>query len=264
MTLIAAWITDDFRIVASDSKSQIKRIDDNFDCQKIYNSNELAIGIYGNLSEGDRNLLKEYLQINLNYDKEKLISDLSLILPARTKGIKEIDFKKNGITHLLIVPKTEEPEILCIKKGYKPLRKTLKDYKDINQKGLPKALFFSEQRIEAGNIDFMHQKNLVSLLVKLEKKKLEGIKLGWAINENSVIDSKLELLIKLFQIVRKDKKLNCNGTIGGVKVYFAYSVNGIDWEKGNYAFERNGKDPDVLFQEGMNILNELLDKTDNE
>ncbi|MEZ5198363.1 MAG: hypothetical protein R2764_18830 [Bacteroidales bacterium] len=50
MTLIAAWITDDFRIIASDSKiSGTNGIQTKGSPQKVFASNELALGIFGAL-----------------------------------------------------------------------------------------------------------------------------------------------------------------------------------------------------------------------
>jgi len=252
MTLIAAWITPEFRIVASDSKLNDRDgnlIDEK--CRKIFVSNNLAIGLFGgfdipfNLFKKFK-LLKGVMQAE-NWDLEKFRSELSKYLENEHIS----NSGENKESNILVVSKNDEAFILRFQSDRKIEEFKLIDYKSIYQKYLPPDLFFSEQQLDNGNIDFIHQMELLKHFTFIKDE---------FINENSKFQKyNWPIEVKILMSLIIDSKNNTNPkiyrrNIGGLKTYCAFSYKDNNWQQIIYP-----EDETFSWVESMQQINEKLD-----
>jgi hypothetical protein len=253
MTLIAAWITPEFRIMASDSKSSYKDGHVVFDCKKVFISNELAVGVYGILSETNLNIIEKHLNENPEEQKEQFVLDLYKLFPDLTNGEQRLDIFDSPACHLLVIPRDDIPELFCFSRNFKPIRMSVEEYKSHINSSLPSEIYFSEQILNNEEIDKEHQKELLSYFNTL-------------VNEQAIqrvdIDlqerTEVKLIAKLLKdvIIKKNQQI-ARDNIGGTKIYYAFSFNCHIWQNGNYELEKQGEEPlDELLT--MNFMSKLI------
>jgi hypothetical protein len=231
MTLITAWITPEFRIVASDSLLTDKNnnpLDENY--RKVFSNNIVGVGLYGGLSPANRNTLEDFLNNNPEVQKDELIQKVETMFTDKKPGENQVDLQDSDVTHMLIVSKIGVPEILCIQHESKPYRHELDEYKMANQKKLPPDIFFSEQYIN-DEIDFKHQDELLTHFNFLINERNNG-SLHVKVQN---LPSEMEIIINFYLDVTNKKNENLKrNNIGGNQIYFAYSFNEENWKEGKY------------------------------
>lgn len=222
MTLIAAWITPEFRTVASDSKCYYRN-NISITCQKVFANSNLAIGLYGVLSKDNRDKVNSVLINNPQIGIDEFIKQLKLALPEFFIGDSEINHKDKIVTHIVIVPKSGDSEIYCFQRKKIPIRISLTEYKRIYQKGLAEDLFFSEQLLPNDEIDFLHQKNLT--------KQFEKSKQLTEFDYRKITHKSIKkLFIDFYSTVYYESELN-KGIIGWDKIYLAVSLKNENWRQ---------------------------------
>lgn len=217
MTLIAAWITDDFRIVASDACC-IDAMGSPSVCQKVFANNNIAIGLYGSSTPKQRKQLNDILLQHQEINPEKFYV---LVKEKLENDVDEnganIDFENRHVTHILIVTKSNLPKIICIQRGYRPYFDSLENYLKEIQSPLTYELFFSEQE----------ETNYHRLLLK----HFERIKALLKFNSVNVSESSLtELLKEFYSAVYYESELK-KAVIGGNKIYLSYSLLESPWNQ---------------------------------
>jgi len=231
MTLIAAWLTPEFRIVASDS-----RLTNNFgmsiheDYQKVFSNNQISIGLYGSLPITDRKTFIQFLKVNPEIEKDIFYEELIKMFASKKRGNKDLNLKSVDVSHFLVVPKNEEPEIFCLQFDARPLRLKLSDYKKEYQKALPGEIFFSEQ-FNNESIDIEHQEALLEHFEFLRKEsKTEKIQIY-----DCDAPDEVKILMKLnIDSINPEKTKISRKNIGGLKTYCAYSYKGNNWQQIKY------------------------------
>lgn len=252
MTLIAAWITEKFRIVASDSKiTGTNGVQPKGSPQKVFASNEMALGIFGALGSRIVEFKREKLILGKleleNWNLNKFKFELSNYL----NNDKISGDNKELESNILVVPLNETPSVLRIKDHKIQKEFNLEDYKAIYQIKELGDLFFSEQELSNKNIDTEHQQNLLKHLKGLEKLNVEEFEIE--------IDEPFEVkvLIKLVLDSMDENKNDLNrNNIGGNKVYYAYSYGGNTWKQNFYLRNHKMKSTEDM----MNEFNQFWDE----
>ena len=227
MTLIAAWLTPEFRIVASDSRLTDKDgtpINENI--KKIYANDQLAIALYGGFSQRLNVFIKQELQKKKFEYENWSLSKFTEIISNYLCGDELPNENETIESNILIVPESDEPFILRIIMNQIE-QYSLKEYKHCNHITELKDLFFSEQ-IKNNKIDSDHQVELLkhfnSIKDKFKNENSKFHKYNWPIEVkvlmSLIIDSK----------IKENSKINrCN--IGGHKIYCAFSFKSENWQQ---------------------------------
>jgi hypothetical protein len=217
MTLIAAWITNDFRVIASDACC-LDGLDSPSVCQKVFANNNIAIGLYGSSTPMKReelnNILQQHQEINTDkfyaLVREKLKNDIC-------ENGANIDFENRHVTHILVLTKSNTPHIICMQRGCRPYFDSLENYLKKIGSLITCELFFSEQE----------ETNYHGLLLKY----FERIKAILKFNSSEVNESSLtELFKEFFSAIYYESELK-KKTIGGNKIYMAYCLQKSFWNQ---------------------------------
>ena len=209
MTLIAAWITPKFRIIASDTKctdeTGISHVDLN--CEKIFSSDTLSIGTYGGFVEKEKLQIIEMIKGNFPSHIEKI---------SKTK-IKQQCTIGSEPSHYIIVALHGEPTLLMIK-GESVKETYLSHYfESIYSPQKWEGLFFSEQHEEKTNkIDFEYYSSL--------RAQFEESLRATNFQESPVNQDSIEnLLINFYTEVYYNQHLQ-KSSIGG-QISCVFSIN---------------------------------------
>jgi hypothetical protein len=217
MTLITAWITNKFRIVASDAHCHDERGRISV-CQKVFANQNIAIGLYGSSTQRNREKLENVLKLNQDISptkfKELVIKEFNFDLCSTCE---EIDFTNKHVTHILVVPKSQKPQMLCIQAGFKPYFNSLEKYLKAINSQLTDEMFFSEQM----------EDNYNDLLLK----HFERIKtiIGFDVTNSNEL-SLIELFKEFYSSVYYESEIK-KETIGGGEIYLAFSFNDSVWKQ---------------------------------
>jgi hypothetical protein len=245
MTLIAAWITPEFRIVASDSRLlNANRELINGDHQKVFANKLFSLGLYGSSLESERKFIKDFLYKNPNAEINdfKKAFEMELCEPRTRKPV----FK------LVAIPQKGIPEIWSHRVGEKLIWHKIDDYKRIHQPVLPEFLFFNEQELDNNKIDTNHQEALLSHFNKLKATPLNKLKIFCD------VPVEVQIIMRLiFDAMNEENKPIYKRSIGGNKVFYAYSYDGQDWFSGKYP-------EDKKVEADEEILNYLSIKLEND
>ncbi len=227
MTLVAAWITPEFRIVSSDSRLTDKDgtpINENI--KKIYANDQMAIALFGGFSSRLNVFIKQELQTKkFEYENWRL-SNFTEIISNYLSGDVLPNENETIESNILIIPESDEPLILRIVKNQIE-QHSLKDYKNCNHITELNDLFFSEQ-IKNNKIDFDHQKELLKHFTAINEEfineKSKFRKYIWPIE--------VKILMSLINDckIEENSKINRNN-IGGHKIYCTFSFKGENWQQ---------------------------------
>ncbi|WP_320168186.1 hypothetical protein [Mangrovibacterium marinum] len=211
MTLITAWITPKFRIIASDSKASFRDGKETAICRKIFANNRVAVGIYGGSIEQERNLLEDFFLENPDTEMMALKAFLN----------EKIRHKRDD-SHFVILPLKGVPRIWVKKANKASHGSKLETYKKQNQKNLPPDIFFSEvQAKETGAIDYCYQDKLLQQFYK-SKREVEFD--GAIVTEVAI----LRLFRHFYSAVFYDPSLYQRIIEG--KIFLAFSINNQPWK----------------------------------
>ena len=248
MTLIAAWLTHDFKIIASDSRLLDK--DGNIvdeECKKIFATDSFAVGLFGGFGLAfnifkKQNLLNGKMQ-NENWDEAIFFDELKKYL----KNIAPEKSDKKLESYLLFVPINKDPFVLFINQKNEIDQLSFQEYKDLYQLKELGNLFFSDQELEDGTTDFIHQKELLKHFNDLKDD-------NWC---NGIVDGPFEvnLLIRFFKnVTNPEFDLINKKSIGGNKIAYAYSFNKEEWQVKEFQLAEN-----IPFKENQLDLNDIVD-----
>ncbi|MEZ5198351.1 MAG: hypothetical protein R2764_18765 [Bacteroidales bacterium] len=217
MTLITAWTTNEFRIVASDALCHDERGRTSV-CQKVLANQSIAIGLYGSSTQKNREKLEIVLKQNQDISptkfKELVIEEFNFELCSTCE---EIDFTSKHVTHILVVPKSNKPQILCIQAGIKPYFNSLEKYLKAINSQLTDEMFFSEQMEDNYNdLLFKHFERIKTLI-------------GFDVANSNEL-SLIELFKEFYSSVYYESDIK-KETIGGGKIYLAYSFDNSVWKQ---------------------------------
>lgn len=242
MTLIAAYITSNLQIIASDSlitseDQNIKgrRIPMKGNPQKVFSSENITIGLFGELGFRMNLFKKEKLLsskiVEDNWDYEKLKNEIIETLENKhlDRYQENLDFHPEYESNILVLLQNDEPKVLIIQ--YHKIQKeyTFEEYKADNQYEELNELFLSEQQLANEEIDFEHQKQLLLHFNKLCDKPEEEL------NIDLKVPFKVKAMIRLVLDAMNPGNIEINRiNIGGNKVNYAFSVKGAHWIEGEY------------------------------
>ena len=252
MTLITAWITPEFRIIASDSRLLNKDgnpIDEQ--SQKVFASEKLAIGLFGGFDLPFVKFEKEKL-LNDTIKKENWdVAKFKVELKPYIDNISSNNTCGNLESNILFIPKLEEPFVMRIHPDKQIEELKLIEYKKLYQLKELDNLFFSEQELQNSEIDFEHQKELLAHFKFLQEKQKIGELDFCELN----LPDELQLMIK-FYIDATNKKNDrlFRKCIGGEKIFFAYSYHRSKWLIGEYPEAIKHKTHIDLLDEMFNML----------
>ncbi len=242
MTLIAAWITDEFRIVASDSK--LLDINNNLingDHQKVFANKLFSLSLYGSSLASERKFINNSLNKNRNAEINDFKEDLKIELyKSKTR---------TAVFKLVAIPQKGNPEIWSHRFGEKLICYKMDDYKRIHHPNLPSHLFFSEQSFDDNKVDTEHQKALLSHFNKLKSIPPEDLRISC--EEPAEVQILMRLIIDATNEVNKAIH---KSNIGGNKVFYAYSFNNQNWKHDVYPKNHIPKE----MEDFMKDLNETL------
>jgi hypothetical protein len=247
MTLIAAWITPEFKIIASDSRLLDK--DGNIfdeECKKIFATESFAIGLYGGFGLAfnifkKQNLLNGKMKYE-NWDEVIFLNELKKYL----KNIAPEKSEKKLESYLLFVPINKEPFIVFINQNNEIDQLSFQEYKDFYQLDELGDLFFSDHELEDGTTDFIHQKELLKHFNDLKDDE----------KSSGIVDDPFEvnLLIKLLKnITNPDFELINRKSIGGNIITYAYLYNKEEWQVKEFHLAKT-----LPFKENQMDLNDIV------
>ena len=242
MTLIAAYITNDLQIIASDflitskdPKVKGRHIPMRGNPQKAFSSEKIAIGLFGefgfrmNTFKNEKLISSKMADEKWSYERLQIEIIETLENKHLDRYQKYLDFHPEYESNILVLQQNDDPKILKIQDHKIQKEYTLEAYKADNQHGELNELFFSEQQLADEQIDFEHQKQLLMHFNKLCDTPEEDIKIF------ADVPFKVKSMIRLVLDAMDSGNSHINRiNIGGDKVNYAFSVKGAPWIENEY------------------------------
>lgn len=242
MTLVTHIAAEKIQLIIADSLCYTPQTKmENFACQKIHNYKTFVVAKYGNYPPVIKAFLLQEEEKQQIKSVEEFISLLKVIIERN---------KDEPTTNLLIQEIGKTPVIYSISKNEITPKTLFEAGKSPN---IPDWVFFSPIKNLQGGIDYEYQVRLSDHLQRVIREEF-SLK-----SHNDLNEEMLEDFVRAFLnpiTSKKFKELN-HDTIGGEKIWYAFSITGREWEMKKIDLVIQGPMP-LSDEENLRQFSELI------